>query len=101
VPLVSDTPTATTESTHYIRPGKSPLPPEILRSKSIRLAVTPGQLSDIHYIAEAWNVPASTACYGMVASFLGHSRGASAETHDKDQLIEQACRLYLSNLSPK
>jgi len=100
-PLVSDTPTATTNSSHSTPPGPVPLTPELLRSKSIRLALTPGQLSDIQHIAQAWCVPPSTAAYGIIAQFLSECRSGTGDHTSKDDIIEQAARLYLSNLPPK
>lgn len=57
--------------------GRIKMPPELVRSETIRLQVTPGDKADLEAIAEAWGVPLSTAAFAMVATELAEARGTS------------------------
>ena len=57
------------------KPGRVPLPPELVRNNGVRVHLQAGQYADLIAIAEGWGVPPATAAYAMVAQFLADCRG--------------------------
>ena len=58
--------------------GRALALPELKRDQRIYLMVTRGERADLQAIAEGWNVPPSTAAYGLLATELNRARGRAA-----------------------